>query len=489
MKRVNLFGMGKLKNIRWLPIIMVITIIGITLFQVYWLNNTYEREKRTLEIRSNMAFRETVYKLQASKLKLDSLTIDTSDFEKNIVDDTHLPGRQLHVRFLPRQKMIGLMNVLKEKAKDSTGQKEIYQIEKKIRKGKKNKGQGFPNRLMQFLNDVDSLQDPVYLKDIETAFAKRMDQQNIEVPFSIVQIPKTEKDEPLFNEVIIGFTNPVAYRLLMGDPFSYLFKRISTPLLLSIFIVGFTIFSFVLLYKNMLRQQRLAVIKNDFISNITHELKTPIATVSVAIEALRSFNANMDQQRSKEYLDISSSELQRLSLLVDKVLKLSMFENREIALQYELLNMQHLVQEVATSMRLQFEKKNAVVNITSEGDTTLNGDRLHLVSVIFNLLDNALKYSYDNPRINIATIGSQNKLSLVVSDDGIGIPDEYKEKVFEKFFRVPTGNLHNAKGYGLGLSYVAQVIKKHKGTIKVEAMEGGGSKFVIVVPKNQHEQS
>lgn len=140
-------------------------------------------------------------------------------------------------------------------------------------------------------------------------------------------------------------------------------------------------------------------------------------------------------------------------------------------------------------MRLQFEKKNAAVSISAEGETTLEGDRLHLVSVIFNLLDNALKYSYDNPRIGIAITGTGTKLTLVITDDGIGIPDEYKQKVFEKFFRVPTGNLHNAKGYGLGLSYVAQVVEKHQGTIKVESADGGGSKFVIVLPKFQNEQS
>jgi two-component system phosphate regulon sensor histidine kinase PhoR len=103
--------------------------------------------------------------------------------------------------------------------------------------------------------------------------------------------------------------------------------------------------------------------------------------------------------------------------------------------------------------------------------------------VIFNLLDNALKYSHDSPKIKITASGNAQKITLAVADNGIGIPEEYKQKVFEKFFRVPTGNLHNAKGYGLGLSYVAQVVEKHKGTIKVEAGEGGGSKFVITLPK------
>ena len=479
--------MGILKNIRWLPVLMAITIIGITVFQIYWLKNTYERERRTLEIRTNMMFRETIYKLQASRLKIDRLIFDSARGKISSANDS------LHStdngRFMPRQTMIGLINVLKEKAKSSSDSKEIHALKRKLIIDKKDGGRIRKNRLMEFLYDVDSLQDSVRLKDIETAFADRMEQQNMNVPFCIAKISRSERDEPSHNEVIIGFANPIGYKLDLGNSFPYLLKRLKAPILLSLFIVGFTIFSFVLLYKNMLKQKRLADIKNEFISNITHELKTPIATVSVAIEALRSFNANMDAQRNKEYLDISANELQRLNLLVDKVLKLSMFEKKEMELKYETLDMQDLIQEVTSSMRLQFEKNNAAVSISSEGDTTLEGDRLHLVSVIFNLLDNALKYSYDNPRIKIATTGTANKLTLVISDDGIGIPDEYKQKVFEKFFRVPTGNLHNAKGYGLGLSYVAQVVEKHKGSIKAETAEGGGSKFVIVLPKFRHEQS
>jgi two-component system phosphate regulon sensor histidine kinase PhoR len=229
----------------------------------------------------------------------------------------------------------------------------------------------------------------------------------------------------------------------------------------------------------------LGEIKNEFISNITHELKTPIATVSVAIEALRNFNANLDPNRTKEYLDISSNELQRLSLLVDKVLKLSMFENQEIDLQYELLDMKQLVEEVASSLRLQLEKHQAILSISSEGDTTLEGDRLHLVSVVFNLLDNAIKYSTNAPKIEVSITGKDQFVNLVIKDSGIGIPDEYKRKIFEKFFRVPTGNLHNAKGYGLGLSYVAHVINRHNGTIDVESIPGDGSKFTISLPKHK----
>jgi two-component system phosphate regulon sensor histidine kinase PhoR len=245
-----------------------------------------------------------------------------------------------------------------------------------------------------------------------------------------------------------------------------------------------TLLSFVLLYRNMKKQQRLAELKNDFISNITHELKTPIATVGVAIEALKNFNAMQSPERTKEYLDISSNELNRLNLLVDKVLKLSMFEKKEIQLNLEALDLRSLADEVLASMRLQLEKKNASVILTHSGNTSMMGDRLHLLSVVFNLVDNALKYSPENPDIKIAVEEKENNVELRVADNGVGIPDEYKTKVFEKFFRVPVGNVHNIKGYGLGLSYAASVVNKHGGTIAAKNNEGGGTAFIITVPKN-----
>jgi two-component system phosphate regulon sensor histidine kinase PhoR len=332
---------------------------------------------------------------------------------------------------------------------------------------------------------MESLQDSIKLKEIDSAYSKRLDQQGIDIPFVISRLPKvTDREERVYNEVTIGFKNPATYKLQISDTFVYTIQRIGTPILLSVFLVAFTIISFALLYRNLLRQQRLGDIKNEFISNITHELKTPIATVSVAIEALRSFSAGMDAQKTKEYLDISANELQRLSLLVDKVLKLSMFEKQEVELKYEPLDMTALVEEVTSSMKLQAEKYGALINVSTDGNTYFAGDRLHLVSVIFNLLDNALKYSNGSPQIKIHINGAGSEMELSVADNGIGVPAEYKEKIFEKFFRVPTGNLHNAKGYGLGLSYVAHVVAKHKGHIHVES-EGAGSKFIITLPKGE----
>ena len=461
---------------------MVLTIMAIIVFQVYWLSKAYEREKRTLEMRSNFLFRETVFNLQGSRLKLDKLMSDTLQGQRIVlrqnVNDTANAGN-----FRRDQKMVNMIEVISKRIKD-TGDQLIISSDSPLVFKEKN----FPgrrNKLMQFLFEIDSIQDSVRVSEIQTAYVKRLEEQNITIPFSISRFSAKDKDEPAFNQVTLGFSQPITYKLTLGNVTPYLMNRISVPIIFTLFLVGFTLLSFILLYRNMIRQRRLADIKNEFISNITHELKTPIATVSVAIEALRSFNATMDPSRSKEYLDISANELQRLSLLVDKVLKLSMFEKKEVELVYEKLDMKALVDEVTSSMRLQFEVKNAEVKLDTAGDTTLEGDRIHLVSVLFNMLDNALKYSEDNPRINIRINGSPEKLQLIVQDRGVGIPSEYHHKVFEKFFRVPCGNLHNTKGYGLGLSYVAHVVKKHHGHIKLESELEKGSRFIINLPRKE----
>lgn len=224
--------------------------------------------------------------------------------------------------------------------------------------------------------------------------------------------------------------------------------------------------------------------KNEFISNITHELKTPIATVHVAIEAMRNFNALQHPERTKEYLDISASELQRLSLLVDKVLRLSMFENKEIELRKEPVDLHLLAAEIIAGMKLQFDKVQAAVQLTKEGNNfSVSADKVHISSVLYNLLDNALKYRNGTPYITVHLAEDATGVTITVSDNGIGIPAAYQEKVFDKFFRVPSFDHHNIKGYGLGLSYVHHIVEKHKGSISVTSTEGKGSSFIVKLPR------
>jgi two-component system phosphate regulon sensor histidine kinase PhoR len=198
---------------------------------------------------------------------------------------------------------------------------------------------------------------------------------------------------------------------------------------------------------------------------------------------MKNFDVLDNAQRTQEYLSISTSELQRLSLLVDKVLRLSMFEKREIQFKKEHFDISELFVQVMDSMKLQFEKQCVVTSLELTGENfTIEADKRHITSVIYNLLDNALKYSNENAVIKAHVIDRENFLELRVSDNGIGIPEEYRHKIFEQFFRVPSGDRHNIKGYGLGLSYVNHIVRSHMGFIELETEPGKGSTFIIKIP-------
>lgn len=474
------------------PALMLISILGIAAFLLYWLKESYNREKKSLAIKSEVAFRETIFHLQASKLKLDGIVSDTSENGK--INFLSKDGKHVKIRINPKEEIISTINVISDKLKDSlkaeiktgmiitTGKKPPGLTMDSIRIERRFTGQG-KDHIFNVLYGVDSLQDSLKLEEISTAYSLAMKEQQLSVPFTITRSGSAGVfDAPALNEVTVGLARPVTYKLLLENTFPYLIKRIALPILFSVILLGITILSFVLLYRNLLKQKRLADLKNEFISNITHELKTPIATVGVAVEALKNFNAINDPQKTKEYLDISSNELQRLGMLVDKVLKLSMFEKQEVELKYESVDLKTVVDEVVASMKLQLEKNQAHVFVTADGGMNLKGDKLHLQSVIFNLLDNSIKYGKENPMIKIDMKNQVDNILLSVADNGIGMAQEYKDKVFEKFFRIPHGDTHNAKGYGLGLSYVMHVVKKHKGVITMESKPGIGTKFLIELP-------
>lgn len=464
-------------------ILIAVTILVITAFQVYWLSKNYREEERLFTTRTNILFRETIFRLQAAKLKLDT---------------------NINIRIQDRQGVTRISNVLQERFRDSsspmrTSQRTVvfattapaYRSRDSFHVQYDDNKSAPRIRVFDFLADVDSLRDSITIKEITGVYDKALNREKINIPFTIQTVHtdtlRSEMipfpDDPGGNVVTIGFTKPVSYQVLFNNNTWYLLKRISQPILISILLLGITVFSFLLLYRNLKQQQKLSQLKNDFISNITHELKTPIATVSVAIEALRSFDALEDRETTNEYLEISANEMQRLGLLVDKVLKLSMFENKEITLNKEQFDLRVLTKSVMASMKLQFEKHRAHTAIKTSGHNfIIMADKLHITSVLYNLLDNALKYSINDPDIVVHIIDHGQYLEIRVTDNGMGIAKEYTGKIFEKFFRIPNGNRHNIKGYGLGLSYVSHIVKKHQGFIEVESELNKGSTFSVKLP-------
>ncbi len=340
--------------------------------------------------------------------------------------------------------------------------------------------------------------DSLKIQDIKRAYVRQIQKSKIGLPFQVVRQstkPLVEKQEIALskntNEQVLA-TSAVQTTIAFGSTYTavfsgyegFLLKKILPQSLFSFFLLTITGLAFGVIYQNLRRQRRLTELKNDFISNVTHELKTPIATVSVAIEALQNFGVSQNPEQTKEYLEISKSELNRLTLLVDKVLKMATFEQQGLTLSLQTVDWAETVQLVLNSMKLQFEKYAAKVDFDKKGHSfLLSADKIHLTNVVYNLLDNALKYTETRPQISLFLQETDAELRLSVKDNGIGIQSEFLSRIFDKFFRVPTGDTHDVKGYGLGLSYVSSVVKQHQGRIEVESEVGKGSIFTIIIPK------
>ncbi|MEL6672351.1 MAG: HAMP domain-containing sensor histidine kinase [Bacteroidota bacterium] len=323
---------------------------------------------------------------------------------------------------------------------------------------------------------------------LQAYFHYELSEQEMSVPDFMLQLDTSppERGENLWVHTYADLSAQTYYSLYFPSVGGYVLREIWPQVLFAFFLFGSIALAFWVTFRNMQAQRRLAEVKNDFISNVTHELKTPITTVGVAIEALSSFQVLHNPERTQEYLDISKQELNRLSLLVDRVLKMSLFESSEPDLKIENLDLQQLTERILNTMKLQFEKHSAKVSLHLKGETYwVQGDRTHLTSLIYNLIDNALKYSPVYPEIDLYLEEKKEGLQLSVQDKGMGIPPEYQKRIFDKFFRIPTGDRHNIKGHGLGLSYVASVVQQHQGQIRVESALDQGTTFIINLPK-QH---
>ncbi|TND07419.1 MAG: integral membrane sensor signal transduction histidine kinase [Bacteroidetes bacterium] len=454
---------------------MAITTLVIVSFQSWWLKSSYDNEKQLLKKETSMMLRETAFELQFGSLLEKKSRGDGNDVM--IFEDDDVIRRR---RSGPGDGPPAATQVYVSITTDSISP---VPAEPSVKHRVEWKSDSLHFRKEIFLR-------PVSEKNMKATFREKLNSAGLTMP---VLLYRVNWDDTLNKPggflttapVPAGIDHRMAYRAAIGNYSGVLLRRLWPQIAVSAFIVLITFFSFLILYRNLRNQQRLTEQKNQFISNITHELKTPIATVSVAIEAIQNFNAGENPEKRREYLEISQKELQRLSLLVDKVLKLSMFENNKLELNKEPVDLHALAQEVTGSMRLQFEKCQADVDLVFEGDDfRFDADRLHIASVLFNLLDNALKYSGDRPVIRITLRDKGKELELEVRDNGIGIPPAYTKKIFEKFFRVPQGDRHNVKGYGLGLSYVAGIVQKHGGTIGVDSSAGKGSSFTITLPRN-----
>jgi len=234
----------------------------------------------------------------------------------------------------------------------------------------------------------------------------------------------------------------------------------------------------------ILRQKKLSDIKNDFINNMTHEFKTPISTIALAAEMAQENSASQETSpRLSRYLGIIREENKRLGTHVEKVLQMALLDKGEVKLKKTFVNITDLVTNALNSQSVQIENQSGEVDLEFEAENeTVLGDEVHLSNVLNNLIDNAIKYSPEKLHLTIKTINVNNGVELSISDTGIGMNKEQLHRIFDTFYRVPTGNVHDVKGFGLGLSYVRTMVESHEGTVKVESKPGEGSTFTIWLP-------
>lgn len=251
-------------------------------------------------------------------------------------------------------------------------------------------------------------------------------------------------------------------------------------LLVLIFIFAYTIYA-------ILKQKKISEMKTDFINNMTHEFKTPVATIMIASEALKDPEITSDKNRVKRLAGIIYDENVRLGNHIERVLSIARLEKKELKLERTELNINDLIMVVVDSMSLQLQKKGAEIKLHLDATQNLiYADELHLSNVIYNLIDNANKYSAAAPQITLSTKNTARSLVIEVADKGIGMTKEQTKRIFDQFYRVPTGNLHDVKGFGLGLNYVQDIIEQMNGVIKVHSERDKGTVFEIILPLNHN---
>jgi len=309
-----------------------------------------------------------------------------------------------------------------------------------------------------------------------------------QVVFQSEPLPRTPRSSDIITQVIFPIDPPSKHnymKLYFPSKGDYLSKSVSflipSILFSVILLVTFTITIFIIF-----RQKKLSEMKNDFINNMTHELKTPVSTISIAAQMMKDADISKSPEAFKHISTVINDETKRLGFLVEKVLQMSLFENRKATFKLKELDVNDLIASVANTFELKVQQVGGSIDIDLQAeDSAILGDQMHITNMLFNLMDNAVKYRRENVplRLMARTRNEGDKVIIAIEDNGIGVKKENLKKIFDKFYRVPTGNVHNVKGFGLGLAYVRKVVEDHQGSIRAENGLGNiGTTFIISLP-------
>lgn len=526
--------------IRWIIILMSVSLIGLVTFQFYWMGGIIKNNKELFKQKVHDALSHVVNMLE----KQEMLHIAENNFQTQFVWKNHLsnhPGKFELIESTLKKKIVEIIDSEKDTADHQFGLRFYFETDdensplenttiksKDNIKNKKNKILIFEEdstkltqkeklietQLKKVAKKTEYLQvaihelvlgkkpiktrlDPIQLDsllqvslsdhgiNIDYQFGV-IDPANNEmfikkITHSLNDLTKTDLRVNMYPNDIIGESG----YLLVNFPKqqSFLLKKIWFTLASSIMLILIIVFCFAYAIFIIFSQKKISDIKNDFINNMAHEFKTPISTVSLACEALQDKQISATKGLKGKYLKIINNENKRLGMQVEKVLQMAVIEHQDFDLKLEKINLHEIIDEATENIALQVSKKGGIISKDLKAIKQLiNGDQMHLTNIVYNLLDNANKYSPEKPNIQISTEDTSKGIVINIFDKGIGMSKDVILKIFEKFYRAPTGNLHDVKGFGLGLAYVKNMVEAHGGILNVKSELNKGSNFKIFLP-------
>ena len=516
---------------------MAVVMTGLILVQSYWINNAIEiKEKqfsqlvsRSLSnITSQMEAREAailVYDLMEPLLDIDTSfnnqsldfridreqkIISNSDsgsfsFEQQITmgrDSAGNPSRSLKIRINDDSVLIlnpdsGTMDsIITGNFPEVANMPEPAEIRSRLLNKQKQLDRAMSRMIMPHARIEERLNPDVTQKFINNELLGRGIDLNYE--FAVIrsngQIAfKSENYAPDKNAQVYTsrlfpqdvFSKPNYLLIYFPSQKTYLYKSIGLMGISSVILTSIIISVFILTLWIIFRQKKLSEMKNDFVNNMTHELKTPISTISLASQMLSDSSIPLENKNLEHISSIINTESKRLGYQVEKVLQMAVFDRGKLKIKEKPLDMNEIIRSAVNNFSIQVEKRGGTLEYFPEASrANIIGDDVHLTNVLSNLLDNAMKYCQDIPKIIIRTFNEKHFFVIRVEDKGIGIRKEEQNRIFEKFYRVSTGNLHNVKGFGLGLSYVKKIVDIHGGNIELKSELNKGTRFDIYLPLN-----
>ena len=533
-------------TLKWIIALMSIALTGLIAFQAYWIRNAIhisrERFKQdvhdALNVVSDKLEQQEVLYTAAKKLQfyqkgktfvgMDTIkfithnaNIDSSqrvlikneDLAKFLAPDTlNLDNDQIAISFdaleMPGKEVNGglinndvLVEIKRYKANIDSVKEYDHSLNKDIEKVKE-KSQMVTVVLNELLSKERKISNRINKDQLDSLLSATLQDRGININFAygvidadkdsivLTNAPQYDHDllhsnfrASLFTRDIISQSNFLT--IFFPNQQSFLIGKIWVSMASSIVLVLIIIVCFTYAIYTILHQKKVSEIKNDFINNMTHEFKTPISTVSLACEALQDDEVKKNEAFLKRYLAIIQDENDRLGLQVEKVLQMATLDKKDLKFKLEKIDVHDVIDRALQNINFQIEKRGgSIVKNLYASNRNVVSDEVHLTNIIYNLLDNANKYSKDNPDITIETENRQGGIVVRIADKGIGMSKEVINRIFEKFYRVPTGNLHDVKGFGLGLAYVKTMLDALGGQIGVRSTVNKGSTFEIYLPQH-----